>query len=241
MAEAAEISAEDSCSRLGAATAALRQTMVERQLRTFDVTDLPLLRRFLTVPRELFLPHDLAPLAYSDLPLTLKSEHGRPLRQLLPPLVLARLLQEAEIRESDRVLLVGGGAFYSAALIAPLAREVVALESDSRLASTAKSYLDALGLSGVRVEQGPLPAGVPAAAPFDLIVVEGAIETGLDALEAQLTGDGRLLAIAKPDADAGWAVTRFERSGGQPAGARALFDASAPVLEGFAKAPAFEF
>lgn len=63
MAEAAEIPAEDSCSRLGATTAALRQTMVERQLRTFDVTDLPLLRRFLAVPRELFLPNDLAPLA----------------------------------------------------------------------------------------------------------------------------------------------------------------------------------
>ncbi|OBS50622.1 protein-L-isoaspartate(D-aspartate) O-methyltransferase [Methylosinus sp. 3S-1] len=215
--------------------------MVERQLRTFDVTDLPLLRRFLAVPRELFLPNDLAPLAYSDLPLTLKSEHGRPLRQLLPPLVLARLLQEAEIRESDRVLLIGGGAFYSAALIAPLAREVVALESDARLAATAQSYLGALGLSGLRVEQGPLPAGVPAAAPFDLIVIEGAVEANLGALEAQLTGDGRLLAIAKPDADAGWAVTRFERSGGQPAGTRALFDASAPVLEGFAKAPAFAF
>ncbi|MBY6242442.1 protein-L-isoaspartate O-methyltransferase [Methylosinus sp. Sm6] len=240
MAEAAEIPAETH-SHVGAETAALRQTMVERQLRTFDVTDLPLLRRFLTVPRELFLPHDLAPLAYSDLPLTLKSEQGRPLRHLLPPLVLARLLQEAEIRESDRVLIIGGGTFYSAALIAPLARDVVALESDARLAATARSYLGALGLSGVRVEQGPLPAGVPAAAPFDLIVIEGAVETGLDGLERQLTANGRLLAIAKPDTEAGWAVTRFDRSGGQPAGARALFDASAPVLDGFAKAPAFVF
>jgi protein-L-isoaspartate(D-aspartate) O-methyltransferase len=240
MAEAAEIPAE-TYSHEGAATAALRQTMVERQLRTFDVTDLPLLRRFLAVPRELFLPLDLAPLAYSDLPLTLKSAQGRPLRHLLPPLILARLLQEGEIRESDRVLLVGGGTFYSAALVAPLAREVVALESDARLAATGRSYLAALGLASVRVEQGPLPAGVPAAAPFDLVIVEGAVESGLDTLEAQLTGDGRLLAIAKSEADAGWAVTRFDRSGGQPAGARALFDAAAPVLEGFAKAPTFVF
>lgn len=240
MAEAAEISAETN-SHVGGATAALRQTMVERQLRTFDVTDLPLLRRFLAVPRELFLPQDLAPLAYSDLQLVLKSESGRPLRHLLPPLVLARMLQEAEIRESDRVLLIGGGAFYSAAIAAPLAREVVALESDPRLAATAQSYLRALGLSEARVEQGPLPAGVPSAAPFDLIVIEGAVETGLDALEAQLTENGRLLAIAKPDADSGWAVMRFERAGGLAAGARALFDASAPVLEGFAAAPAFVF
>lgn len=240
MAEAAVIPAETH-SHEGSATAALRQTMVERQLRTFDVTDLPLLRRFLAVPRELFLPHDLTPLAYSDLALFLKSEQGRPLRHLLPPLVLARLLQEAEIRETDRVLLIGGGTFYSAALIAPLAREVVALECDARLAATAKSYLNAVGAANVRVEHGPLPAGVPSAAPFDVIVVEGAIEAGLDGLEAQLTGDGHLLAIAKPDADAGWAVIRYERSGGAPAGARALFDAAAPVLEGFEKAPAFVF
>lgn len=240
MAEAAEIPAETH-SHEGSATAALRQTMVERQLRTFDVTDLPLLRRFLTVPREIFLPHDLAPLAYSDLALVLRNEQGRPQRHLLPPLVLARLLQEAEIRETDRVLLIGGGTFYSAALIAPLAREVVALECDSRLATSAKSYLNAIGVSSVRVEHGPLPDGVPSAAPFDVIIVEGAVESGLDGLEAQLTADGHLLAIAKPDADSGWAVTRFERSDGAAAGARALFDASAPVLEGFEKAPAFVF
>jgi protein-L-isoaspartate(D-aspartate) O-methyltransferase len=239
MAEAAETSSETN-SHDGAA-AALRQTMVERQLRTFDVTDLPLLRRFLTVPRELFLPHDLVPLAYSDLQLTLKSDSGRPLRSLLPPLILARMLQEAEIRESDRVLLIGGGTFYSAAIAAPLAREIVALEDDARLAATAQSYLKALDLANVRVETGPLSGGVPAAAPFDLIVIEGAVETGLDALETQLTENGRLLAIAKPDADSGWAVMRFERAGGLAAGSRALFDAAAPVLDGFAKAPAFVF
>ncbi|WP_400768890.1 protein-L-isoaspartate O-methyltransferase [Methylosinus sporium] len=240
MAEAAELHAETN-SQQGAATAALRQTMVERQLRTFDVTDLPLLRRFLTVPREIFLPHDLAPLAYSDLALRLENEHGRPGRALLPPLVLARLLQDAGVRETDRVLDVAGGTFYSSALLSPLAREIVALEDDARLTATARSYLQFVGAANVRVETGPLAAGVPAAAPFDVIIVQGAVEAGLDRLFEQLTPDGRLLAIAKAEPDSGWAVTRFDRSGGAPAGARALFDASAPVLEGFEKAPGFVF
>ncbi|WP_161914317.1 protein-L-isoaspartate O-methyltransferase [Methylosinus sp. C49] len=240
MAEAAELHAETN-SQQGAATATLRQTMVERQLRTFDVTDLPLLRRFLTVPREIFLPHDLAPLAYSDLALTLKDDSGRPGRALLPPLVLARLLQDADVRETDRVLDIAGGAFYSSALLSPLAREIVALEDDARLTATARSYLQFVGATNVRVETGPLAAGVPAAAPFDVIIVQGAVEAGLDRLFEQLTPNGRLLAIAKAEPDSGWAVTRFDRSGGAPAGARALFDASAPVLEGFEKAPGFVF
>ncbi|CAN2532332.1 MAG TPA: protein-L-isoaspartate O-methyltransferase [Methylosinus sp.] len=240
MAEAAQLKAETS-SQPGSATAVLRQTMVERQLRTFDVTDLPLLRRFLTVPREIFLPQDIAPLAYSDLALTLDDERGRPARSLLPPLVLARLLQEAGIRETDRVLDIAGGTFYSSALLSPLAQEIVALEDDARLAATARSYLQFIGAKNVRIETGPLAAGVPGAAPFDVIIIQGAVEAGLDRLFEQLTPDGRLLAIAKSEPDAGWAVTRFDRSGGAPAGARALFDASAPVVKGFEKAPGFVF
>lgn len=240
MAEAA-LAPADTRSDQGSATAALRQTMVERQLRTFDVTDIPLLRQFLHTPREIFLPHDLAPLAYSDLALGLKDERGRPARHLLPPLILARLLQEAQIRETEKVLDIAGGTGYSAAILAGLAREVVALESDPRLAASARAYLQALGVDDVRVETGALTEGVPAAAPFDVIVVEGAVEDGLDKLFAQLTDDGRLIAIARADAVSGWAVTLFERSGGKPAGSRALFDAGAPVLEGFEKAKGFVF
>jgi protein-L-isoaspartate(D-aspartate) O-methyltransferase len=240
MAEAA-LAQADSRSDNGSATAALRQIMVDRQLRTFDVTDLPLLRQFLNTPREIFLPHDLAPLAYSDLPLVLKGEDGRPVRRLLPPLILARLLQEAQIRETEKVLIVGGATGYSAAIVAGLAAHVVLLESDPRLAAGARSYLQALGVGNASVENGPLPKGAPAAAPFDVIVVEGAVEDGLDDLLAQLTDDGRLIAIARPDPESGWAATLFERSAGKPAGSRALFDASAPVLEGFEKAQGFVF
>ena len=223
--------------RAGEATATLRHTMVERQLRPFDVTDVPLLERFLSVPRELFLPDSVAPLAYSDLAVSVKSAGGGK-RSLLPPLVLARMLQSAEIKANDKVLGIGG-AGYSAALLSELAEKVVALECDPELFTRAKAGLDALGCENVRLELGPLEKGFLGAAPYDVIIVEGHAQTGLDSLFEQLTPDGRLLAIVRPEPRAGQQVVRFERQDGRAAGERPLFSASAPVLEGFAQAPFF--
>jgi protein-L-isoaspartate(D-aspartate) O-methyltransferase len=231
----------DPSRELGAATAQLRRNMVERQLQTFDVNDIPLLERFLNVPREIFLPPELAPLAYSDLGLFLKDSQGRKVRYLLPPLILARMLQEAEIDSSDRVLDVAGGAGYSAALLAGLAGEVVALESDPALVAQAKENLKAAGIENVRVECGPLGRGLPAAGPFDIILIHGGVEEGLEPLLDTLKPNGRLIAIAKMDEESGQQVVRFERREGVPSAFRPLFDASAPVLHEFAKAPAFAF
>lgn len=225
----------------GSASAALRKTMVERQLRPYDVTDLPLLRRFLDVPREIFLGEDQAALAYSDLPLFLEDKNGAKLRHLLPPLVLARFIQGAEIRPFHRVLDIGGGSGYGAAILSGLARDVVALECKDALATKAKANLRALGIENVRVETGPLESGVPHAAPFDVILVHGGVEANLDRLLDQLSPNGHLLAIVRTDEGSAQSVTRFERSGGKPAGSRPLFDASVPVLEGFARASAFVF
>lgn len=224
-------------SEQGQAVAELRRTMVERQLRPFDVTDVPLLERFVEVPRELFLPSSQAALAYSDLAVTVK---GAGKRTLLPPLVLARLLQGGSPRPGEKALDIGG-AGYSAALLAGLVGEVVALESDPELAARAREGLSAIGARDVRVEIGPMEKGFPAAGPFDVIYVHGAVEAGLDALFAQLTPNGRLLAIVTPEQGAGQHVVRYERQGGQPAGRISLLSANAPVLDGFAKAPAFTF
>jgi protein-L-isoaspartate(D-aspartate) O-methyltransferase len=225
----------------GSATAALRRNMVERQLQPFDVHDIPVLERFLNVPREAFLPAELEPLAYSDLGLFLKDETGRKGRYLLPPLILARLLQEAEIRPTDKVLDVAGGPGYCAAVLAGLAKEVVALESDPALADCAKDNLKSIGVENIRVECGSLGKGVPDAGPFDVILVHGGVEEGLEPLFDLLKPNGRLLAIAKTDEDSGQHVVRFERRESAVPGARPLFDASAPVLHDFAKAPAFSF
>jgi protein-L-isoaspartate(D-aspartate) O-methyltransferase len=223
----------------GQAAAKLRRTMVERQLRPFDVTDVPLLERFLDVPRELFLPASQAALAYSDLAVTVQGAGGNK-RTLLPPLVLARMLQGGEPRPGQRALDIGG-AGYSAALLSGLVGEVVALECDPELAAREREGLSALGASNALVEVGPHQQGFAAGAPYDVIFLHGAVETGLDALFAQLTPNGRLLAIVTPEPGAGQHLVRFERYDGQPAGRISLLSANAPILEGFARTPSFVF
>ena len=237
----AEAAAANTNAQVGVDTAAQRRMMVERQLRTFDVSDVPVLQRFVDVPREAFLPADLAPLAYSDMAIALKDAQGRKGRTLLPPLVLARLIQGAAIRPEHKVLDIGGGAGYSAALLSGLAAEVVALESDAQLAEQARANLQKLGVANVRVEQGALEKGVPATGLYDVILIHGRIEDGLEPLFAQLAPNGHLVAIVKNGVDGGQQVLRFERSEGRAAGERALFDAIAPVLPGFQKAAAFAF
>lgn len=226
-------------SEQGQAAAVLRRRMVERQLRPFDVTDVPLLQRFLDVPRELFLPASQSELAYSDLAVTVRGAGGRK-RGLLPPLVLARLLQGGAPRPGEKVLDIGGGG-YAAAILSGLVEKVVSLECDPDLAARARDGLSAIRAENVRVETGPLQQGFPAAGPYDLIYVEGGVEVGLETLFEQLTPDGRLLAICTPEPGAGQSVVRFERQDGKLAGRVALLSAGAPILDGFEKPPAFTF
>lgn len=220
-------------------TRTLRRTMVERQLRPFDVSDVPLLERFLDTPREFFLPAEQAAVAYSDLAVTLKSASGRR-RTLLAPLVLARMLQGAEVRDGEKILVIGG-AGYSAALLSGLAGEVVMVENDADFAASAKAGLESAGAKNVRIEIGPLEKGADAAGSYDAIIVEGAVDRPLDALFVQLKPDGRMLVITRPETGAGQQVVRYERQGGKAAGERSLFSAGAPVLEGFQQEPAFAF
>jgi len=220
---------------LGAETAELRRVMVERQLRPYDVHDLEVLNRFISVPRELFLPGHLASVAYSDL--SVEAEGGR--RWEPAPLVLARFLQVAEIRPEHKVLLIAGGEGYSAALLSGLAGEVVALESDAAIADRARANLAKVGAGAVRVIVGPLAKGAPAEAPFDIILIQGAVEAGLEELLSQLKPNGRLLAFRRPEPKSGIKAVRIDLSNGKVAGERPIFDAAAPRLEEFAQPAAF--
>ncbi len=240
MAETA-LAQSNNSNEIGSATSVLRRNMVERQLQTFNVNDIPVLERFLNVPREAFLPADLAPLAYSDAGLFLKDSQGRKGRYQLPPLILARMLQDADIRPADKVLDVAGGAGYSAALLHGLAGEVVALENDPTLVAKAKENLRSIGIENVRVECGSLNDGLPDAGPFDAILIYGGVQEGLEKLFSSLKPNGRLIAIAKTDDDSSQQVVRYEVCEGDIGGARSLFDASAPILPEFARAPAFAF
>lgn len=229
---------------LAAASAERRRTMVDCQIRTFDVTDQNILARMIEVPRELFLPPELRSLAYSDANLEIRpGDHSGVHRVLPAPFVLARLLQGAGIRPTDKVLDVGSAGGYAAALLAGLCARVVSLESNPRLHDFTRASLDAFDLTKVETVCGPLDRGVPGKAPFDVVIVDGAVETGLEQLLSQLTNGGRLATISRsaddPAGRAGKAVV-YERID-ESASFRTLFDAAAPFLEEFRRAPEFTF
>jgi protein-L-isoaspartate(D-aspartate) O-methyltransferase len=214
-------------------TATARRMMVDGQVRTADVTNLDLIAAMLAVPRELFLPPSLADQAYLDSDIALGDG-----RALLKPMVLAKLIQGAQIRAGDRVLDVGCATGYSSAVLSPIAGSVVALEEDAALAQRALDALAAVNAAHVTVVTGPLTAGWPPAAPYDLIFLNGATEIVPDSLGRQLKPDGRLACILGR-APIGKAMI-YRMVEGHLVG-RPIFDAGAPVLPGFAAVPAFVF
>jgi protein-L-isoaspartate(D-aspartate) O-methyltransferase len=218
---------------------AARRIMVDSQVRTSDVTDLRLITAMLALPRERFLPPEQADLAYLDFDAPASTTAaGEPGRRLLKPMVLAKLLQAAEIQSGDQVLDVGCATGYSSALLARLAGSVVALDEDAGLVERARDNLGALGLSGVRVVSGPLSDGWPAQAPYDVIVLNGASEIAPKALLRQLKPGGRLVGVLGRG-PLGKAML-YCSIGGECAG-RPIFDAAAPLLPGFAAPAAFVF
>lgn len=214
-------------------TAAARRMMVDGQVRTADVTDPDLLAAMLAVPREHFVPPALAAQAYLDGDIAIA--HGR---ALLKPMVLAKLIQAANIGADDYILDVGCGTGYSTAILARLGASVVAIEEDAALAAQARASLAADGAGSAQVRVGPLREGWTAAAPYDLIFLNGATEIVPEALGRQLKPGGRLAAVfGSPHAGK---ATIFRTIEGQLVG-RPVFDAAAPLLPGFAAPLAFVF
>lgn len=216
-----------------------RRAMVDSQLRTFDVNDLRLLAAMDEVPRERFVPPGRESLAYSDADVPLDDgSGGRERRFMLAPMVLGRLIQALELTPGSKVLEVASGLGYGAAVMAQLGADVVALESDEALGAEAGRRLAALGFDQVRLVAGPLEAGWPDGQPYDGILINGAVEVTPRALLDQLADGGRLVCVVGKGRAA--RATLFVRSG-QAFGSRALFDAAAPVLEGFRSEPGFVF
>lgn len=217
--------------------ATARRMMVDGQLRPNDVTDPRILGAMLELPRERFLPPAKAALAYLDFDIPILEGQGHA-RRMLKPMLLGKMIQIAGIRDTDSVLDVGCGGGYSSAVIAQLARAVVALEEDKMLALSAKDNLYALGVTNVSVEIGPLTAGYAARAPYDVIFLQGATETEPQMLFPQLRDGGRLVCI-RVDGARGTVVV-YRRAGDDVSGWPA-FDAVASVLPGFAAVPSFVF
>jgi protein-L-isoaspartate(D-aspartate) O-methyltransferase len=214
-----------------------RQKMVDGQVRPSDVTDLRIIDAMLEVPREAFVPQNQRALAYLDLDLDV-SEAGSAKRFLMKPLVTAKMLQAADIKNTDRVLVAGCATGYTAALVARLAGQVTATEVDPALAAKARDVLGQLGLANVTIRAADVADGDPANAPYHVIVLDGATEITPERLYGQLREGGRLVgvfAMTKPPR--AMIVTHSHGDFGN----RALFDASVPVLPGLERRPAFVF
>jgi protein-L-isoaspartate(D-aspartate) O-methyltransferase len=222
---------------------AARRAMVDGQVRTNDVTHLGIIAAMLDIPREAFVPERQAPFAYLDRDVPIADASAtEPARYLMKPVVLARLIQSANPAPADRILVIGVGTGYSAAVLSRLVGEgtgkITALEENQSLFQQARSALSSLGSHNVNVIHGYLVDGASDSGPYDVILIDGGVETVPDRLCAQLSPRGRLLAVemAGPLGKA----KLFQPVGGRFSG-RELFDASAPVLPGFSVAPAFVF
>jgi protein-L-isoaspartate(D-aspartate) O-methyltransferase len=208
---------------------AMRRAMVASQLRTTAVNDARVVEAMRAVPRERHVPAARRALAYVD---TLVPLGGG--RWLNPPMVTGRLLTAAETQAGDRVLLVGAATGYTAAVLALLVASVTALEEDAALLKLARET----PLANVTLAEGPLAAGVEGDAPYDLILIDGAVETIPPALIAQLAEGGRLTGALIENG-----VSRLVvgRKAGGGFGLTAFADAEAAPLPGFAPPPAFSF
>ena len=208
--------------------------MIESQIRTNKVTDERVLAAIAKIPRELFVPERLKSVAYVDDDLPLGGG-----RYLMEPMVAARLLQAATVERADITLVVGSGAGYEAAVLAQLARSVVALEEDPEIARRARNALVDLGIAAVSVVEGPLASGHRPRAPYDVILFGGAVAEVPNEIVAQLSEGGRLVAVVKAAGGIGRATLTI-RTGGLIA-RRVMFDAATPLLPGFQPKPAFVF
>lgn len=208
----------------------MRRAMIASQLRTTGTNDPRVLAAMGEVARERFVPRDRLAMAYTDALVPLKQG-----RDMNPPMALGRLLTQAAPRQGERALLVGAATGYSAAVLERLVGPLVAVEEDAELAAEAKRSL--VGTQVTLVE-GPLAAGWPAGAPYDFILIDGAVEFVPDALIAQLRDGGRLAAGLLERG-----VTRLAlgRKAGDGFAMAAFADAAAAVLPGFVRPKAFTF
>ena len=218
--------------------AVARRNMIEGQIRPNKVTDGRVLAAMADVPRELFVPKKLQGAAYVDEDLAVA-----PGRYLMEPAVFARLLQAAAVTPNDVVLDIGCATGYSTAVLARLAATVVAVESDPGLVKTASALLAELAADNAVVIKGTLAAGYAKQAPYDAILLGGAVDEVPPAIADQLAEGGRLVAVVTGRASG---LSSGRSSGRASVGEgvlmlrvrgvlsrRVLFDAALPPLPGF--------
>lgn len=208
-------------------------SMIEGQIRPNKVTDAHVLAAFETVPRDAFVPKAKREVAYLDEDIEVAKG-----RFIMEPMVLARLVEAANVTPEDMVLDIGCTTGYSSAILAQLGNVVVGLEEDEELAKTAAETLDALDIANAAVITGNLREGVPSQGPYQVIFINGAVEEIPTPITDQLAEGGRLVTVlVKDGVGHGHIITK---AGGN-VGGRDLFDADVPFLPGFQKKASFRF
>ncbi len=203
-----------------------RTMMVDTQVRPSDVTKFPIIEAMLTIPREAYVPAAAREAAYMGENLTIGAG-----RVMLEPRTLAKMLDALDIQPTDVVLDVGCGLGYSSAVMARFADAVVAVESDADLAAEAERIMVAQGVDNAAVICGPLAAGAAKHGPYDVVTVQGGVETVPAALLDQIKDGGRIACIFMEGA---LGVVRIGHKRNGTVGWRYSFNAGAPVLQGFA-------
>jgi len=210
---------------------ARRVMMVDTQVRPSDVTKFPIINAMLIVPREAFVPYSKREAAYVGENLEIGAGRVMPEAR-----TLAKMLDALDILPSDRVLDIACGLGYSSAVLAQMAASVVAVEADAGLAGAASATLAETGVANVTVVQGDLEAGAAKSGPYDVITVQGGVQEVPAALLDQLAEGGRIAAIFMQGP---LGVVKIGHKADGRVTWRFAFNATAPVLPGFAKAAAF--
>jgi protein-L-isoaspartate(D-aspartate) O-methyltransferase len=211
--------------------AARRTMMVDTQVRPSDVTKFPIIDAMLSVPREVYVPRDQREAAYVGENLQIA-----PGRVMLEPRSFGKLLDALDVHAGDLVLDLGCGLGYSTAVVARMAEAVVAVEDDESMAAEAQSRLSEEGADNAAVITGPLSEGAAKHGPYDVIIIQGGVETLPETLIAQLKEGGRIGCIFM---EGGLGVARIGHKHLTGLTWRYAFNATAPVLQGFEKTAEF--
>ena len=211
-----------------------RFNMIEQQIRPWDVLDASVLALLAVVKREDFVPAAYRNMAFTDTELPLGGG-----QHMLAPRVEARLLQELQLQRHEKVLEIGTGSGYMAALLGHKAQQVFSLERDAQLAAQARESLRRAGVLNVTVLEADGAAGLPGEAPFDAILLSGSVAQLPQALLDQLKVGGRLVAVVGEEPV--MVARRVRRAGERDFQSEVLFDTVLPRLAGFEPAPAFHF
>lgn len=212
-----------------------RLNMVESQIRTNKVTDPALIEAFDTIPRELFVPKAKRGIAYVDEALEIGGG-----RYMLEPMVLARLLQAALPKPGDVALDVACGTGYATVVLSKLVSMVVGVEEDQALVDAGNANLETLQIDNAAIVNGPLAQGYGKQAPYDVILIDGGVETVPQPLFDELADGGRLVVVEGGSPTEPGVAVLYEKLGTR-IGRRILFDAGTPLLNGFRQEAGFVF